>query len=239
MTNPKGPPPGTLRPGRDGQAHYARILQMLTEQPRTTAQVAVAFGRHSRQSMRQTLCRMRDMGLARITEWVPTPHQRGMRLPVFSAGQGPNAPYPNALHRPALGSGLVASDPRPELMMFAHVIRGLRHGATRRELIAMSGIARRHLTHLLRTMREIGLIHRSGWEERDEKGGSPSEVFSMGRGRDVPKPAPMPRKEIRDRYLARCRARKAGVRVTMALAGLGSIVVAGVQDYAMTERMAA
>lgn len=221
VTNPLGVPKSTPRPGRFGLVMYGRVLGLITDQPRTPAAVAVALGR-GLQTLREVLHRMAHMGEAHVVAWAKPAHGRGLMQAVFAAGPGASVPYPRPLRRKSPpGSTLARCNPRPELMSFCHVLRLLREGCTRQELHDATGVAYMRASLLLASLHAAGLIHRSGWIARDNAAGAgrPSEVFTLGAGKDAKRPPAMTYKERHARYRNRRRDRLQAQRLTHVMAG--------------------
>lgn len=235
--NPKRFPPGMVRTGRMGLVQYGRVLAAITEQPRTTAAVAGIVARQP-QRLREILWRMRQMGEAHVVGWAQTEKLRGILAPVFAAGPGESLPYPKPLKRCEPGSTMARANPKPELISFCSVIKALREGGTRAEIHADTGIAPMRLSLLLRSLHAAGVTHRSAWA-RESEDGSPAEVFTLGAGRDAPRPKAMTAKAKQDRYRAKRRALIATQRITHATAGTGRIVVHGMQAYGLLGGVAA
>ena len=224
-------PDGMIRTGRMGLVQYGRVLAAITSAPSTHAAVSAVVDRQP-QRIREILWRMKQMGEAHVVRWEQSVHLRGPLCAVFAAGPGFSVPYPRELKRAAPGSTLAKSNPRPELISFCSAIRALRDGGSRAEIGAATGIAPMRLSLLLRSLHADGLTHCSGWS-REGESGSPAQVFTLGAGRDVPRPKPEPFKSKQDRYRAKRRALVAMQRITHATAGTGRIVVNGMQSYGM------
>lgn len=222
-------PAGMIRTGRMGLVQYGRVLAAITSAPSTHAAVSEVVGCHP-QRIREILWRMAHMGEAHVVRWDQSVHRRGPLCAVFAAGPGRSVPYPRDLKRAAQGSTLARSNPRPELISFCSALKALREGGSRAEISAATGIAPMRLSLLLRSLHAAGLMHRSAWS-RESEIGSPAEVFTLGAGRDVPRPKAKTAKAKQDRYRASLRALIATQRITHATAGTGRIVVNGIQSY--------
>lgn len=216
--NPAGPPRHAVRTGRLGLVQYGRVLAAITEQPRTHAEVAAMLG-HQPQTVREILWRMQHMGEAHVIGWQQPQRLRGLLAAVFRAGPGPSAPYPRPLRRTEPGAALALRNPKPELMSFCAVLRALRAGCTRAELHQETGVAYMRLSLLVRSLRAAGLVHRCGWQVRDDGTGKPAEVFLLGPGRDVPRLPRVPAAQKQAKYLAKRRAGVAMQRMVQATAG--------------------
>ena len=229
MTNPKKSfPAGMVRTGRMGLVQYGRVLAAIVE-PKTAVAVAAAVDRQP-QRIREILWRMEQMGEAHVVRWDQPEKLRGILAPVFAAGPGMSVKYPRPLKRSAPGSTLALAHPKPELISFCSVLKALREGGSRAEIGSATGIAPMRLSLLLRSLHQARLTHRSGWTRERESGG-PAEVFTLGSGRDVPRPKAQPPKAKQDRYLAKRRMLIAMQRVTHATAGKGTITTYGQQSY--------
>lgn len=238
MTNPnRSFPAGMIRTGRMGLVQYGRVLAAITEQPRTAVAVSAIVDRQP-QRIREILWRMEHMGEAHVVRWDQPEKLRGIMAPVFAAGPGQSVPYPRPLKRSAPGSALAKSHPKPELISFCSVLKALREGGSRAEIGAATGVAHMRLSLLLRSLHAAGLTHCSGWY-REGEAGSPAQVFTLGAGRDVPRPKAQPAKAKQDRYRAKRRALIATQRITHATAGTGRIVVHGMQAYDLLGGVAA
>ena len=189
------------RNGRLGLQAYARILAEITTTPKTPAQAAEAMG-IGKQSMREILWRMEHMKLAHVVGWVEPELKRGFLAPLFAGGNGESLPYPRPLRRQAPGATLARSNPKPELMSFAHICRCLTDGMTRSEIHAETGVAQMRIRLLMREMRRLKLAHRCGWIGREDGAGSPAEVLKFGRGTDAPRPRILTDKERQGRLIA-------------------------------------
>lgn len=218
------------RNGRLGLQAYARILAEITGTPKTPAQAADAMG-IGKQSMREILWRMEHMKLAHVVGWVEPELKRGFLAPLFAAGNGESLPYPRPLRRQAPGATLARSNPKPELMAFAHVCRCLQAGMTRSEIHAETGVAQMRIRLLLREMRRLKLAHRCGWIGREDGAGSPAEVLKFGRGTDAPRPRILTDKERQERHRKRKRAKQISASVARAIAGQGALPKFGVQQF--------
>lgn len=173
-------------PGRMGLCMYARILAFITVEPRTQVEVSQHFDRGA-QRVRELLWRMTQLGLAHVVEWRVPPSKRGLLAPVFAGGAGVNVSYPNKLTRAAHGATQAIVDPRPELMAFAVMVKALKgYRCTRARLREVSGVLPHHIRGLLRVLREVGLLHTSGWRRNTD--GQPTEFLRFGPGRDAKRP---------------------------------------------------
>lgn len=232
MTNPnRSFPANMVRTGRMGLVQYGRVLAAITEQPRTHVAVSAIVDRQP-QRIREILWRMEQMGEAHVVRWDQPGSLRGIMCAVFAAGPGKSEPYPRPLKRSAPGSTLARAHPKPELISFCSVLKALREGGTRAEIGAATGIAHMRLSLLLRSLHAARLTHCSGWS-REGDSGSPAQVFTLGAGRDVPRPKAQCAKEKQDRYRAKLRRKIAAQRIVHAVAGTGRIPVHGMQAYGL------
>jgi hypothetical protein len=232
VTNPAGPGPNVVRTGRMGLQAYARALALVWHQPLTHEAVAEQMKR-APSSLREILWRMEHLGLVRVVQWQQPRKVRGILAAAFQAcqpGDPASVPYPRALTKPTPGSTLAMTQPRPELISFANILRTLRQGATRDELREVTGVAHHRLSTLVRELRTLGIAHRSTWAPRN-KGGAPAEVLQLGPGRDAPRPRRQTYEEKSARYRLKRRTREAARRVNAALAGAGQAPARGVQSY--------
>ena len=238
MTNPiRSFPADMIRTGRMGLVQYGRVLAAITDQPRPHVAVARLVDRQP-QRIREILWRMEQMGEAHVSGWQQPEKMRGQLCPVFAAGPGQSVPYPRPLKRAAPGSTLAKAHPKPELISFCSVLKALREGGTRAEIGAATGIAPMRLSLLLRSLHAAGLTHCSDWT-RDGDAGKPAQVFTLGAGRDVPRPKAMTSKAKQARFRSKRRALIATQRITHATAGTGRIVVNGMQSYGLLGGVAA
>jgi hypothetical protein len=216
------------RQGRFGLQAYALILSLITHRQMTPRQVAAEID-GGRQSVMEVLWMMERLGLAHVVAWIPPTQPRSSFLQaLFSAGEGVSVPYPTPLAR-SPGGG--AKGARPELVHFATIVRELRDGATRAEIIERCGTMHHNLSPLLRRMRDLGIARVAGWQVRDRDAGMPAEVWQMGFGPDARRPRALTSRQKQARYRDRRRARTAALRVVHAIAGTQPIVKHGVQSY--------
>lgn len=82
--------------------------------------------------------------------------------------------------RHAIGTGHIA---------LGKMISALVDGATMPELAIASGLSRTTIRLYIRRFRAEKAVHVSGWE-KDVYGRTSLRVYTMGRGRDVPRPKP-------------------------------------------------
>ena len=230
-------PTGMVRTGRMGLVQYGRVLAAISTEPLTHVVVAQVVGRQPGR-IREILWRMQQMGEAHVVRWDQPAKRRGLLVAVFAAGPGQSLPYPRDLKRAAPGSTLAKAHPKPELISFCSVLKALREGGSRAEIRAATGIAPMRLSLLLRSLHAAGLTHCSAWS-REGDAGSPAQVFTLGAGRDVPRPKAQGVKAKQDRYRAKRRALIATQRITHATAGVGRIVVNGMQAYGLLGGVAA
>jgi hypothetical protein len=230
MTNKAGPGPHIIRTGRLGWSAYARIYAAVIDKALTHIEAAEAVGAGS-QSVREILWRMEHLRLVHVETWCKHYKARGPLAARFRAGEGVSAPYPSATAVDVPGASLAAGNPRSELISFAHIMRALQDGATRADIMDQTGCSHSNLSKLLRTMKGLGIVHVCSWQRRCDEPGQPAEVLQLGAGRNAPKPKPIDGAERARRYWVKRRAREAGVRVSMALAGQGAIKACGIQQY--------
>lgn len=218
----------TLTRGRFGLQAYARILAAVDLRPASPRDVAAALNL-GEQSVREVLWGMAKLGLTHVAAWAPKQVPRSsLMVPMFVAGEGQSAPYPVAIKRSAGGA---TGGNRPELLHFATIVRELRLGATRAEIIERCGTMHHNLVPLLRTMRDLGLARVGAWQLREGGAGRPSEVWVLGTGPDARRPAPVSSKVKQERYRIRRRARVATLHVIHAVAGTVTPPRYGVQSY--------
>lgn len=230
MTNKAGPGPNIIRTGRLGWSAYARIYAAVVDKALTHPEVAEAVGSGS-QSVREILWRMEHLRLVHVETWCRHEKGRGPWAARFRAGEGVSAPYPNDTAIDAPGASLAAKNPRPELISFACIMRVLQEGATRADIMEQTGCSHSNLSKLVQTMKGLGIVRISAWQRRPDDSGQPAEVLQLGTGRNAARPEPISDTEKGRRYWTKRRAREAGVRVTMALAGKGAIKACGMQQY--------
>lgn len=70
------------------------------------------------------------------------------------------------------------------------------------ELAELTGLQVQTVRYYLNTLHSKGIIHICDWKE-DARGSRILKVFSLGTGKDVPRPKPMTGKEICARYRAK------------------------------------
>jgi hypothetical protein len=225
--------------GRWGLRKYAQILATVYWKKRTALEVAGALdsvGKQGHQSVREVLWGMRDLGLVHVCEWCPPEVPRSSLLVArFAFGPGQDAPYPVACNR-VPGVRRNGTWVRAELTHFATIIRVLREGATRTEIHERCGTLHQNLAPLIREMRALAIIRTSAWQLRDDGAGLPTEVLSLGHGREAPRPQPKTRAEIGRKHRLRKRARLATLQVVHAIAGNHTLPSEGVQPWALLGR---
>lgn len=173
------------RLGRMGLQAYAQLLVSVHANPGTAKDLAARFGRDAAR-MRQTLWRMEQLGVVHTVGWERPSRGPGMLIPVFRGGPGVSVPYPNPLRRRAHGRGRELTDPRPELIAFAGLIKAMMEPVTRRDLRVTTGIAHHRIGPVLRILRAGGLCFTAGWQL---SASCPAELVQFGKGRNVPRPA--------------------------------------------------
>lgn len=187
-----------------GYAHYVRMLQLVSSEPRLASVVAQALGRRI-ERVRDALWRMERAGLVHVAAWVPQSHHRGLLLPKFSGRPGTSKPYPRAT-RPDKAGGRKRAIARTTLASFIALAQCLRSGDhTRRDLSDATGLIHHVVGRTLRQMRLAGLAHRSGWRRRVEGYHEWAELFTWGPGDDVPHPPVVSAVESGRRYRQRIR----------------------------------
>ena len=81
-------------------------------------------------------------------------------------------------------------------LVYAMVLEEMLSGpVTARAIADHTGLGHRYVCRMLKAMHQRKVVHLSGWD-KDVIGRNGVRVYSLGPGRDVPKPAPKPREEI-------------------------------------------
>lgn len=215
----------TRRPGRMGLVMYARILGACVKEAKKAVDVAADLGR-ARQSVHEILWRLESLGVAHVEDWVKPEHQNGMMSPLFRAFPGKSEPYPRELQRPPFGR---AGGTRSEIISFASALKAMSEGATRAEVLEMTGMSWCNFAKLLRELRKQRLVHVCSWEPRSDERSADVEVLKFGPGKDAPRPKPLTPSERYRRYRLRKSAKLAGQRIVHATAGSVPIEARGIQ----------
>ena len=193
-----------MKKGRLGHSRYAQILAQVMAGPVTIAEVMEKHGLQI-QTARELLWRMERLGLIRVCEWREPETRSSYMVVVFGPADGRvSLPYPRQISR-VIYSALMGR-PRSELTAFASIINCLRAGATRQQVHEETGVAYMRVSSVMRTMHQLGILHRSDWVVRSNGQGMPAEVFTFGPGADEPKPKTLGRAEIERRHRARKRS---------------------------------
>lgn len=174
------------------------------------------------------LKRLVGLKLIHVAGWEKS-EARSIPLEIYAFGPGVNVPRPPNVNGELSRHKAVTGSPQRlggDLIALAHVIRTMQEPCTMREIAEITGVCQRHLSSVMRWMREARIAYISGYEPR-LYGGSMSILFAIGLDMpDAPHPSRRPanRKDKRERHysqrsITKQRDRRAHMQLLMATAG--------------------
>lgn len=211
MSHRTGKPKGHRGELRNQPLHI-RIANAIAREGKTPGEIAESVG----VNVNAVYLKMRYMHgrIAYVESW--RPNVSSIPSAVWRLGMQPDAPMPRSVaERWSRRKPRAAS----EVLAFVSMMEAMMEGPTSiRELSEMSGLLRHTVLLMLRTGRELGVIHIGAWD-RSRDTGSWAPQYAVGVDKpDVPKPRALTRAQRNARAVQWKSAKREQVRVLKALA---------------------
>lgn len=205
---------------RMARSNYLALWLRLREQPSDSVTLGEAAGVGA-QRCRELLWAMVRVGALDVVEWHRKAHT-GLMTPIFAVGTGDVAPYPGYLGlRRRAGHARDSVRARSEMLSFGLMLRCLREGTTLQRLAEELGGSPARVGRCLRRLHKARAVFIATWERPTGKG-QWLPVYELGTGKDVPKPAAIPKAEL----ARQARARRRTLRLHAAMCGTPALAAA-------------
>lgn len=132
---------------------------------------------------------LRAVGLLHIGGWAPALKTYGTMRAIYHFGPGVDVEYPLPIKRK---KAPMHRSINATAIMAKSVLEALADPCSKGDLSFSTGINARYVNDLMNGMYEAGIVRISAWEPRGmNSGGVPVAIYSLGRGPDKARPAPM------------------------------------------------